>query len=368
MAINKKIITIIIIAIIFVFIVFVGYFASRNKNVSDNFIEKKKEEDKKALLPITNIEEKNANDQSNQSLSSTAGTSKNVPQQLLKENVFYLGIVYPELYVYDYDNEVIKVINLKEDTYKEIYRASNVQKAYLSPFGSKIIIDDGRFNLLDLATDKLFNLSSAVKNFVFTDKDLIVYVNNDEGSSYLGYFKDGEIKKIRNLGIMEPEFIFIPGGKILIYQHKNSAPVFLLDLTSSKVLSIFLEPANNYSLLLNNFNKKLLFVSSAQGSKIINLDNKETLFSFDWQTVKEKCTFDRLLICAVSSNFDVDDWYLLGENYDNKIVIFDPEKKEIVKEISLASGFDVLAPTLFDSKIIFANRLNSKIYSLEIGL
>lgn len=363
---KKRIIIIASISIIFSIIVLIGYFGSKNKPATKNLIEESRESDENTPLPIVGDNKQGSLTQG-QSSSIFQNTEKNIYKPLFDQRFLYLNFDYPNLYLYDYSDEVIKVINLKDDVYKEIYRIGGLRNAFFSPDNSKIIIDNGQLSFLDLKTDKLFNLPSSVKNFVFTNKDLVVYFNNNKNFSYLAYFKDGEIIKIRNLGILEPEFIFTPDNKILIYQSKISAPVFSLNLDfPSPSLSVFLEEANNYSLLLEKQDKKLLFISNEEGSKIINVDNKETIFSFNWQTIKEKCSFDKVLVCAIPSNFDVNNWHLFGESYDEKIIIFDPQKKEVIKEINLNTKFDILNPFLFDSKLIFVNRIDSKIYSLKV--
>lgn len=361
---SKRKIIIAGIPIIFLVIVFIGYFASRNKQQAEKFVEPTSQKPTNTPIPLTEKTEGNKlNGTGTLSFASPEG-QKISYSPLFDQEMYYLDLDYPNLYVYDYNDAVVKVFNLEDETYKEIYKIIDFQKAFFSPDKSKMVVQAGSdFNFLDINTDKLYLLPSMVKKFVFTDKDLIVYFNNNKELSYLAYFRDGNISKIRDLGILDPELLFIGNNEILLYQKNNNYPVFLLDLKSPANLNLFLEADTNYSLLVNR-KQNSLFVSSENGSKVIDLKNKEVKFNFPWKTAKEKCSFDDLLICAVNTNFNFNSWYTLGVNYDEKIVIFDPEKNEIVKEVSLGGKVDVLTPKFVKDKIIFWNRLDSKIYSL----
>ncbi|MCS7200606.1 MAG: hypothetical protein NZ822_00390 [Patescibacteria group bacterium] len=365
---KKKIIIIggIALLLIFIIIVLIGYFGSRN-NKSTPFIERGSNEDKNIPTPILGEDDKRQDQKTNGDSKLVDITQqKSIFQPVINEAVFYLDLDYPNLYVYDYDDAVIKVINLEDETYQELYKVIDFQKAFLSPDKSKMVIRVDRLNLINIKDDKLYTLPGTTKNFVFTDKDLIIHYNDDKSISYLAYFREGKITKIRNLGILNAELNFLPPDKILIYQKRGTSPVFILNIKSPSFLSLFLEPAENYSLLVSQSNKDLIFVSNQNGSRIIDFKTRENRFNFDWRTVQEKCTFDRFLVCAVSNNFDFDNWYLMGENYDNKVVVFDPEKNEIVKEIEIEVKVDMIRPKLVNSKIIFWNRLDAGIYAMKI--
>lgn len=361
---KRKIIIIAGIPIIFLIIVLIGYFASRNKQQAEKFVEPVSQKPTNTPVPLT--EKTEGNKQSGTgTLSFTSPEGQKISYSpLFDQEMYYLDLDYPNLYTYDYTDAVVKVFNLEDETYKEIYKIIDFQKAIFSPDKSKMVVQAGSdLSLLDINTDKLFLLPSMVKKFVFADKDLIVYLSNNKDLSYLAYFREGKTNKIRDLGILDPELLFIGNNKILLYQKSNSYPVFLLDLKSPANINLFLEEDTNYSLLVNK-KQNLLFVSSENGSKVIDLKNKEVKFNFPWKTAKEKCSFDDFLVCAVNSNFNFNSWYTLGENYDEKIVIFDPEKNEVVKEINLGGKVDILTPKLIKDRVIFWNRLDSKIYSL----
>lgn len=361
----RKIIIIIAIPIIFIIIILIGYFASRNKEQTEKIIEPISQKPINNPVPLTKKTNRGKQDEIDTSPISLPTNQKISYSPLFDQEMYYLDLDYPNLYVYDYNDFVVKIFNLEDETYKELYKIFDFQRAVLSPDKSKIIVQAGSdLNLLDLNTDKLFLLPSMVRKFVFSDKDLIVYVNDNKEISYLAYFRNGKTVKIRDLGILDPEIIFISNNKILLYQKNSRYPVFLLDLKSPTNLNLFLEADTNYSLLINK-NQNLLFVSSENNSKIIDLNNKQTKFNFPWKTAKEKCSFDKFLICAVNYNFNFNSWYILGENFDEKIIVFDPEKNEIIKEIDLGGKIDVLIPKLVKDKIIFWNRLDSKIYSLN---
>ena len=85
--------------------------------------------------------------------------------------------------------------------------------------------------------------------------------------------------------------------------------------------------------------------------------------------IKEKCTFNDILICAIPynlENLDKDYWRLLKPSYDEKIIIYNPKNDEI-KEINLEDKFDIIKPHLTEKGIVFVNRNDNKIYLYNLN-
>ncbi len=362
---KKKNIFIIIIFIIIAFIVLIliGYLSSKNKNQKIGFQETE-EKTTPSPSPITSPGEKQAIIPAEQIATSTEEFGKY--QLLFNQPVVYIDLEYPILYLYEPETSLIKYLNLEDETYKEIAKISNITSLLnISPNKEKIIYKvDNDFYLLDIKRDIINRLPVFTKSVGFGFNKIIIYLSDNKNFSYLAFLsEDNKTTKIRDLGLLSPTIVFLPPNNVLIYNDEGVTPVFLINLDKPSEMKMFLEPKENYSILPNK-KGDLLFVSSKEGSKIINLKN-ETLMNFPWQTTKEKCSFEDVLICGVSENFSYKDWHLLGFNIDNKIVIYDPNKKE-VKEINLEEKFDVINPKLTPLGLIFGNRLNSKIYLLKI--
>jgi len=360
---NKRrniILVIIFILIAVVALVIVGYLRGKDKKLEERpgLIEVPQKETP-TPIPITG--EKQTPSIPTPPLATPTPSTK-LYQSLFDQPLFYIDLDYPLLYVYDPQNYVIKYLNLEDETYKEILKVFNFKNAWLSEDKTKMVIETSKgFSLADLKTDSLYNLSPFVKNFVFTPETWL-YLNDDRSLSYLAKFQKGETIKIRNLGILNPEFALLKNG-VLIYE-KNS-PLFLLEFKEPSILKIFLE--GEYFDVLTNKNKDLIFLvlkeNNTWQSKIIDL-NKKNKYSFDWATNKEKCSFDEVLVCALPLNFDPESWSMLDPNYDEKIIIYDPKNNEI-KEIILEEKFDLVKPKLTPLGIIAWDRSSFKFYLIK---
>ena len=323
---------------------------------------------KEVSSPLPIIEEENINNTSTPlpilSISTSVSTtsSSKIYQNLFNQEFIYIDLYYPFLYVYDPKNYVIKYFDLENETYREIIKIYDFKNAWLNEDRTKIIIEtDKGFVLIDFKTDNFYNLSPFVKNFIFTP-DVWLYFNNDKNISQLVKFQNGKITKIRDLGILNPEFALLQNG-ILIYE-KNS-PLFLLDFKNPSTLKVFLD--GNYFDVLVNKNKDSIFLIFAENekwkSKVINL-KKENKYIFPWATNKEKCSFEEVLVCSVPTNFDPQAWLMLNPSYDEKIIIYDPRGSKI-KEINLEDKFDFVKPKVTPLGIIAWDRLSAKFYLIK---
>lgn len=284
---------------------------------------------------------------------------------LFKEEFIYIDLFYPLLYVYDPNFGVIKYLDLENETYKEIYKAPLIEEAVISSDKNSLVFKtETEFNFLDLKKDVLYKLPIFTKNFVFTPQGLVIYINNQD-VSYLAFYQDGQTKKIKNLGILRPKFESLKNS-LLIYE--DNSPVFLLDLKNPNNFSMFLEAKPNYSLLANK-EQNLIFVSFKDKfwqSQIINL-NKNVKFAFPWGTIKEKCSFDDVLVCAVPSsldNFSPSLWLKKEPNYDEKLVIYNPKDGKL-KEVKLETPLDIVKPKLTPLGIVLWNRLDARFYLIK---
>jgi hypothetical protein len=355
---KKRIIILIIVLIIILSLVIVGYFRNKKQEKGPGVVEVPQKE---IPTPIPISQEKQI--QPTTTIATTTPSEIKPHQTLFEEPFIYLDLDYPLLYVYDPKEEVIKYLNLEDETQREILRVLDFKNAWLSEDKTKIILEkENGLSLVDLKTDSIYNLSPFVKNFVFTPETWL-YLNDGKRISYLAKFQNGKMTKIRNLGILNPEFVLLKNG-ILIYE-KNS-PLFLLEFKNPSVLKIFLD--GQFFDVLTNKNKDLIFIVFKENdvwqSKII-YSNKKTKYSFSWATYKEKCSFDEILVCALPQNFDNANWSMLSPRYDKKIIVYNPKNDEI-KEINLEERFDFVKPKLTPLGIIAWDRLSGKFYLLKL--
>lgn len=353
-----------VLVIVIIGIIIIGFIWKKQNQKKSAIVEVQEKQTPSPLpLPVTPNPEFPTQTQT-ATLTSPNQTITKPYRLLFDKPLLFLDIDYPKIYIYDFQEGIIKYTNIEDETYKEIFKVFDLKNAFMSEDKTKIVIEtDGGFKLLDINKDFLFNLPLSTKKIIFAPEP-ILYINDNKKSSYLAYFKDNKTTKIRNLGILNPNFEVLKNS-ILIYE--ENSPIFSLDLKKPSQLSIFLPEQKNYDILTNK-NKNLIFVSFKENnlwqSKIIDL-SKKTKYSFSWGTIKEKCTFDDILVCALSSNLEPEDWRMFQPNFDEKIIIYNPKNDE-VKEINLEEKFDIVKPKLTPMGIIFWNRLDSKIYLLKI--
>jgi hypothetical protein len=355
---KRIVIILIIIVLIIISLVIVGYFRSKKQVKGPGVIEVPQKE---IPTPVPPFEEKQVQPTTTPLVTTTPSETK-IYRTLFETPLLYIDLDYPLLYVYDPQNQVIKYLNLEDETYKEIVKVVDFHEAVFSEDKTKIMISTGRgFNLVDLKTDSIYNLPPFVKNFIFTPEAWL-YLNDGKRISYLAKWQNGKTTKIRDLGILNPEFALLKNG-ILIYE-KNS-PLFFLEFKDPTVLKIFMN--GRFFDVLTNKNKDLIFLVLQENnlwqSKIIDL-NKKTQYSFSWATHKEKCSFDEVLVCALPLDFDAEEWAMRGFSYDEKIIIYNPKNNE-VKEIKLEEKFDLVKPKLTPLGIIAWDRLSEKFYLIK---
>lgn len=323
--------------------------------------------------------------QDEQSTSVKESTKKEPLVRLLINAPFgFAEIDYPNLYGYDYTNKSVKIFNLKDKTYKDLYSNSSIDFVALSPLKRFLVFRERDSNfpvfyLLDLKKDKIYPLDIFIKKIIWEKNDeLVYYFSNNSMVNYIGkiQFDISGLKNIKiiDTGALNPEFKFF-SNKILLASEKNS-PLFLIDSKTTE-RKILLSEKKYVSFLSN---EKLIFASYVDQnwkSAIINASG-QIIKSFNWGTFKEKCLFSstsqktekNILVCGVPKIQSAvglpDNWFDLRQNFEDKIIIIDTNKINEIKEIDIGDNFDVLSPQLTPVGIIFTNRIDSKVYLVPI--
>lgn len=167
---------------------------------------------------------------------------------------------------------------------------------------------------------------------------------------------------------MNPEFEVLQDG-ILVYENlKFSYSSPLIFINRKKEKKFLLNNSLNLSVISNK--KDLIYVSVLDKEwKSYLLDIKgNKLKEFNFGTLKEKCTFEKVLICGVPLNQNIVDltrWYYYKDKFNDRIVIFEPIKNEL-KYFDLDGEYDILQPTITSIGIIFLNRFDNKLYVVPI--
>ncbi|MEK7674045.1 MAG: hypothetical protein AAB371_02525 [Patescibacteria group bacterium] len=291
----------------------------------------------------------------------------------------FAEIEYPNLYAFDYKEKSIKIFDLKNRTYKELYSNPDINFVSFSPRKNNIIFKKSvkgfsQFYLLNLIKDKIYPLEIFIKNISWiNDTEFLYYFSNNSSVNYIGkaVISSSGLKneKLVDIGTINPQFNFA-NNNLLISSEKQS-PLFLISLKTKSRKIVFDEMP--YISFLTDGN--LIFVNYAKqslSSAIIDGTGK-ILKKFDWGTFKEKCYLSNTtlgqtqikLICGVptgdQSAGSYLDWKELRSSTSDKLVIVDIKTFDI-KEIKIEGDFDILNPRLTPIGIIFTNRLDSKLY------
>jgi len=289
--------------------------------------------------------------------------SSKKPKLLLEKYLLYPEIDYPYIYAYDPESRTIKELNLEDKTYKEFYKSSNITFLSFSKDKTKILFKkDDNYYVLDTITDNLERLPASIKKVFWFGNNLFGYLFT-ENSSQIVKIKNG-IESFIDLYIFHPEFDELENSFIVFenLRYTDNSPLILI--TNKKEKKVLLENALNLSAITNK--KNLIFVSLFEGSwKSYLIDKNGTkLKEFNFGTLKEKCTFEKILVCGVpldQSQTDLSKWYYYKISFQDRLVIFDPDKNKL-DYYDLNGKYDVLRPKLTPLGIIFLNRFDNKIY------
>lgn len=317
---RKFLILISLVSVIFLFFVVIGYLKTK-QNIQKSI--------KSLSTPTTSRE-----------------VEEKIVESLFPDKYFYLQLFYPKIYVYNLNQSVVQTIDLETKESKDLYKVTKLTKARLSNNQEKLLFYTTRTNhwyLLNFSQNELFKFSSSVRDAVFVDQTPLLVLKDKKSS--LALFTSNGIKKLIDLDLQNPSIVPLSSKQLLIFETQKPSQVFLLDLSQPSKLKIFLEKEDNYSILTQG---NLIFLSSSQGSQILDLD-KKIIKNFGWQVYTESCSLEDFLICGLD-NF--------------KIFIYDL-KNQKGKEINLENNFEVRYPHLTPLGLIFWNGLDSQFYIIN---
>lgn len=294
-------------------------------------------------------------------------------KEFSKTEINNLFVDYPILKTLFIQEGVIREINLESNSYLEIFRNPSLTEIHFSPQGTKAIIrfrNNPEYFFLDPENDLLLSLPASVNNFVFLDdNNVLLYQNNNSAISSLILWNINNMITLKDLGVLNPEFTRLSKYQVLIYEKPISGlktPVFLYDIRNPKIIKQVLPPKYNYSIIASK-NGDYIFVNYQEGDKLLSdLYNSNFLkvASFSWGTIKEKCTFDDILVCAVpKNNISMQSWYQLESVSEDKIITFNPKTKELREIFDL--NLDALQPYLTKMELFFIYRLNHKLFLID---
>ncbi|GIW66175.1 MAG: hypothetical protein KatS3mg095_0073 [Candidatus Parcubacteria bacterium] len=277
-------------------------------------------------------------------------------------------INYPEVYAYDPQSKTIRSYNIEEKTYQEIYKDENINYV-LFPNNKNIffIKSKSNFYLIDVIKDKKYNLPYSTQKVFFNQNIPYILVSGLTTNGYLAEFQEKE-KKIIDLYILNPDIDFSNYGFLIGENLKFSfsSPLYLKK-TNKDITSIL--PTKSYLSFISNKND-LVFVSYVDNmwkSFLINLKDNSIKKEFNFGTLKEKCSFEKILICGVPKNQNynkLEDWYYLKKSFDDDLIIYDPENDNF-QAIKIDGNFDIIQPQLTPLGIIFFNKNDAKLYLLN---
>ncbi|MCS7183859.1 MAG: hypothetical protein NZ866_00745 [Patescibacteria group bacterium] len=274
-------------------------------------------------------------------------------------------INYPNVYAYDPQSKTIRAYNLEEKTYEELYQEENVSYALFSENENLFFVKlKNRFYLIDKLKDKKYSLPYFTQRVFFNKNIPYVFISSLSGNNYLAKFEEKE-EKIIDVYILNPDIDFLEDGFLIAENLKFtfSSPLYF---KNSKEIKVLVPPKSFLTFLSNK--KDLIYVSYLDNTWKSFLIDKNGNYEkeFNFGTLKEKCTFNELLICGISRNQDysqIENWYYLKNSFFDDLIIYNPLNNNF-QVIKLDGDFDILQPQLTPLGIIFFNRLDAKLYLL----
>lgn len=331
MAIRGKLwLLIIVLSLIFLILVFIGYF--KNKQIKETHV---------SSVSVNIALNPNSN------LVSSEEKEKNLVKPILPGRYLYINLVYPKLYAYNLDQNLVQIINLETKERIPLYRVSGLTQAQLSDDQKKLLFYRAKTSswyLLDLEKDQLIKFPSLVKKAILTPEGVLLFLQDKKSRLEMFDYENKRRTKIKDLDFKDPNLVFFNQVWIFIYESQKSSKVFLLDLAEPKNLKVFLNKEDKYSILTN---RDLIFVSNSDKSQMINFE-REVIKTFNWKANPENCSFKDLLICGLGS----------------KIFVYDPQSQK-EKEIDLKNNFNVNFPFLTPIGLILLNGLDSQFYIIK---
>jgi hypothetical protein len=287
-------------------------------------------------------------------------------------NGFWIN--YPKLRALFLKDNRIKEYDFQEKTYFELFTDSNLNFVQFSPNASKAIVKfktDPRYFVIDFKQDRMSPLPPFVETFVFLNEDkILMHQFVKQTISRLILWQNFETKDLKTLGILNPELVRLDENRVLIYEKPISnikTPVFLYDLRNPNLLKLVLEPKFSYSILASK-DGKYIFVNYqkelGEFESVIYDSNFKEKIRFSWGTLKEKCTFEKFLVCGVPKNvITMTTWYQYEDSSQDRIIIYDPLTQDY-KEI-FDPDMDVIQPVLTDVGLFFLNRISYKLLFID---
>ena len=283
--------------------------------------------------------------------------------------LLFPSINYPEVYAYDPISKTIRIYNIEDKTYKELYKDENITYVLFPTNNSEkfFIKSKNIFYLIDTLKDKKYSLNYLTQKVFFYQNIPYLFISGLSSNGYLAKFQDNETRII-NIFILNPDIDFLTNGFLIAenLKYSPSSPLYLKKL--SKNIDLILPPKKYLSFITNK--NDLIFVSFIENSwKSLLIEEKNNIINkeFNFGTLKEKCTFEELLICGVPKDQDfnkVENWYYLKSSFNDDLIIYDPDR-DYFQVVKIDGNFDIIQPKFTPIGIIFYNRNDSKLYFIN---
>lgn len=277
-------------------------------------------------------------------------------------------VVFPELYAYDVSVGIYRVFNLTDRTYRDLYANPNVVRAWRSPSGRYLAVEQrvsgrSRFAVLDLDRDRLQPLDGLTQRLTWTDRDeLILHLSNQSRVNALARWRNGQVTLLGSIGLLTPRFAAL--GDRLLITGGHGAPLISFDLAAGDRRVVmaprrFISPlAQHGAFLITTFDRSWQTLLLNQAGQSIR--------NFTWASIPEKCSITtETVVCGTPKNVIAfgapEDWLEWRTSSSDDLILFD-RTTEVETRVSLAGRYDVLGPTLTPLGVVFTNRLDSRLY------
>ncbi len=299
---------------------------------------------------------------------SPPATASGSIQLLFDQPLSSAEVVYPELYAYDVSAGIYRVFNLADHTYRDLYANPNLIRAWRSPSGRYLAIEQraaGRphFAVLDLNRDRLQPLDALTQRLVWTDRDdLILHLTNQSRVNVLARWRAGQVTLLGPTGLLAPRFAAL-GDRILV-TGSHDAPLLSLDPTTGDH-RIILTP-RRFVALLGRSGAALVMTFDRSWQTLLFNQTNQAARSFNWGSFPEKCTLAiDFVVCGTPKNIAAlgapEDWLEWRTSSADDLVFFN-RTAEVETRVALDGQYDILGPALTPLGLVFTNRFDSRLY------
>lgn len=286
------------------------------------------------------------------------------------------------IYYLSKDGEVMKTFGDGKDSVVSKQTLTDFNKLIVSPDGTKIIAVLGYptapfFAVYDAAANTWERLPSGTISATFDPtSQKIAYLQSSAtaGGLYTLNLADKKSVKIMNLLTVDGDMLWRNKDEILLSQKSATlagGETWVINLTKKTLNKLTRGSAALMEMWGNDLGLKLVTVDQKFELLLVHSSGAE-LSTLPFMTIPSKCTFQgAMLYCAVPASLPVranlpDDYFKEKIYALDQIISFDTNTRESKILFDGSSPVDAINLLVQDKQLLFKNRYDEKVYSLEL--